>query len=215
MIQHICFDIDGTLYGLPQYPDLEERIFDAMARTVAELTGLPLQDVSVEFKERYAKLDSNGRVFKTYGLDPNIARGVLASVNIPSFLRRDERLVELFGKLGDLEIPLSYYSNNSYSTAQEILRRIGLRAEQFMFHLTGEAFLKDGKSVAGYEEIARRAQVLPENILYVGDRMQIDILPAKKAGLKAALVTWGRTPKEDVCAADHVFEDIYSVENLL
>lgn len=215
MIQHICFDIDGTLYGLPQYPELEERIFDAMARTVAELTGIPLQDASAQFKERYAKLDSNGRVFKTYGLDANIARGVLASVNIPSFLKRDERLVELFGKLRDLEIPLSYYSNNSYSTAQEILRRIGLRGEQFIFHLTGEAFLKDGKSVAGYEEIARRAQLSPQSILYVGDRMQIDILPAKKAGLKAALVTWGRAPKEDVSSADHVLDDIYSLSDIL
>ncbi|MBS3149017.1 HAD family hydrolase [Candidatus Woesearchaeota archaeon] len=214
-VRHICFDIDGTLYGLPQYPKLEEKIFDAMARTIAQLTEFPLDDVRVQFKQRYAKLDSNGRVFKTYGLDPNIARGVLASVNIPSFLERDERLVGLFENLKLKGVPLSYYSNNSYATAQEILSRIGLRSEYFLFQLTGEHFLKDGKSVAGFEELVRRAQVASNEVMYVGDRMQIDILPAKKAGLKTALVVWGKEPKEDVLAADFVLQDIYSLEKIL
>ncbi len=75
--------------------------------------------------------------------------------------------------------------------------------------------------LAMFEEALRRLGTLPENTLMVGDRLETDILGAKAAGLKTALVLTGVSRREDIssgsgnAAPDYVLNDLEALIEVL
>jgi len=58
------------------------------------------------------------------------------------------------------------------------------------------------------EEEIKKSHLPPEEILYVGDRVKVDVLPAKEVGMKTGLV-WDKSEK-----ADYSFEKIEDILSL-
>ena len=58
------------------------------------------------------------------------------------------------------------------------------------------------------EEEIKKSHLPPEEILYVGDRVKVDVLPAKELGIKTCLV-WDKSDEADY--SFEKFEDILSL----
>ena len=56
----------------------------------------------------------------------------------------------------------------------------------------------------GYKKLVEYSHLKPDQILYVGDRINADIIPAKKIGLQTALV-WSEQEKTE---ADYTFSHV-------
>lgn len=80
-----------------------------------------------------------------------------------------------------------------------------------------------GVSKPAPEFFAKVAAVVgrpPEEILYVGDRLDNDILPARRAGMRTALLRrgpWGHlhADRPEAAQADHVIDDLHALAGLL
>ena len=68
-------------------------------------------------------------------------------------------------------------------------------------------------ALGGFERIKQCLDIPSENILYVGDTIKKDIIPAKKAGLKACLVLWDRKEKSN--NADYVINQLMELKNII
>ncbi len=79
-----------------------------------------------------------------------------------------------------------------------------------------------GKPHAGmFQAAAKRLGVRPEKILMVGDRLETDILGAKEAGFKTALLLTGVSKREDIgdtessSTPDYVLDDLAALIQVL
>ncbi|MFI6322039.1 HAD family hydrolase [Nonomuraea sp. NPDC050556] len=71
-----------------------------------------------------------------------------------------------------------------------------------------------------FAKVAAVAGRAPEEILYVGDRLDNDILPANRAGMRTALLRrgpWGylHADRPEAAQADYVIDDLLSLPRLL
>ena len=198
-LKALIFDLDGTLYDDPNL--LAEYPRQAVA-FVAERLQLPLDAA----RERYA--GEAQRLRQTTGQSPSTTRVLLAltgarldewagfladRVDPSRFLDpADYRwLRELLSRLRDHYL-LAIVSNNNRVLAERILRRLGIRHLFGVILTTTESGrIKPDPSL--YLEVADALGVRAEACLAIGDRLAVDIIPARRAGLRAVLV---RTPED-------------------
>lgn len=225
-IAHIWFDMDGTLYNPPA--PLTARIFNEMYDFVATRKGLPLNKIKKKYDKIFERVNSHTKTFEELGLRADDARATYNRTDVGDFLVPDRRLEELFQRLDSVGVDCSIYSNNYTTTVDLILRSLCVEGPpgRFKHKLTGESFSKT--SDAGYELIIKLSTsdvVRPKNILFVGDREEVDISPAKKHGLLTALVVWPPQDRSNhdetlslarkTSSADFIIPDIYSITDLL
>ena len=220
-LSHVWFDVDNTLYRLVG-TELEVLIFHEMYKAVLERKDLlnsqaksslaqlqrsgmaPHDAVEKFYDELYygdeskgiEGLDSHSRVFKSLGLERQIANDAYNNPKIPEYVERAPPLIDLFAHFKKIDMPYSLYSNNRASTVDVVLERLGLVPKEFKFRIYGDSYPK-GLGDEGFDAIIARSNVAPANILFVGDRPSIELKPAKDKGMKTALVTWPKSDESD------------------
>lgn len=109
-------------------------------------------------------------------------------------------------------------AGNQTQRAAELLRALDLPVDRLA--TSGEWGV--AKPAAGFfERVITMAGVEPDRLLYVGDHRDNDVLPAKAAGLRAALIRrgpWGYLWADDpavVAAADWVVDSLAELPSLL
>ena len=227
-LKHIWFDVDGTLYQMPR--TLEERIFDKMFDVVALETGRAPENIASEYLKAYhdgiervnagKPLRSHTRVFKeVYRLDPELARRTYGLVDIPSVLEEDVRLQQMLIEISFESIPLSIYSNNYHAWIANVVRSLGLDHIGFKYELNGEGAYPKNGTTSGFERALElsRAVSAPHEVLFVGDRVEIDIEPASRAGMTTAHVRWDtrEEPYTQIDERKYELRDIYSLTQLV
>jgi len=216
----VCFDVDNTLFK--EKPGLEAQIFNAMYAVAAKKLDIPRALLKDEYNKLYEEFESHSRVFKELGLPPELAKEIYDGVDIAHYLDKDPELVNLFAHVREKRIPYSIYTNSKVTSTLRKLGKLGLGeyvklTEQeggFAFVLTGEAFPKAIGST-GFDKVIENAGVSPEQILFVGDRKKVDILPAREKGMMTAHV-WQPGPR--VVSEDrmhYTLPDVYSVKAIV
>jgi HAD superfamily hydrolase (TIGR01549 family) len=79
-------------------------------------------------------------------------------------------------------------AGNQPPQAKAALQRMGLPADEIF---TSAEWRVEKPDPAFYRKLAEVAGVAPEELLYVGDRLDNDVLPAARAGLRTALIRRG------------------------
>ena len=248
MLSHIWFDVDNTLYRLVG-TELEVLIFNEMYTAVIKNKsmlnsqaksllvrlvkgGMSEYDAVEKFyddlyygdkSKDIEGLDSHSRVFKSLGLDRHIANEAYNNPKIPEYVEMKTELIDMFAHFRKIEMPYSLYSNNRASTVDIVLERLGLVPKEFKFRIYGDAYPK-GLGDEGFDAIIAQSNVAPANILFVGDRPNIELKPAKDKGMRTALVTWPKSEESDRSRipyrkknfADYVLENgIYSIKEIV
>ncbi len=106
-------------------------------------------------------------------------------------------------------VPISLFTNLLRSELDSTLARIGLEKSWFTFALMGDDVKERKPALDGFYEMIRKSQLPAEEILYVGDRVNVDLLPAKSLGIQSCLV-WGKSDE-----ADYSMESFEELLNLL
>jgi len=230
-IVHVWFDVDNTLYRMP--PEAEAEIFKRMYQTVGELKRWGETRTHETYDQLYGKKESHSWVFSRLKLPVDRAREVYRSVKMGDYIKRkDEKLISLLNRLDDLELPYSFYTNNFFDAVVETLDTLGVDFRRFVGKITGDSHNKalGNKGydrvieLSAHEEQKRRRNrhygFTPKKILYVGDREDLDIKPARAKGMRTMLVVWPDGLNDTECkrqmesvatVADFKCPDVYSL----
>jgi HAD superfamily hydrolase (TIGR01549 family) len=79
-------------------------------------------------------------------------------------------------------------AGNQTTRAGQLIRELGLPTDLIT---TSDDLGAEKPSTEFFDKLVARTSFAPPEILYVGDRLDNDILPAKKAGLRAAFIRRG------------------------
>lgn len=190
-IKHIWFDMEGTLtVHTPEWEAAHDKL---LLETYSKVTGKrPTDGLWQEYSEIYRQHGTHSAAFSSLGLPSDYWQLHFANLNEELYYKPDERVYGTLAKLKDI-VPISVFTNAKLERLQSTLKVIGVNHEWFTFTLTGDDITARKPSLEGFQKIIEISDLMPANILYVGDRVQADVEPANKVGMQSGLV-WSESP---------------------
>jgi len=197
VIKAILFDIDDTLFPSGEFAEKARR--NAIAAMVEEGLNRDVEAAYRALEKIIRKYGSNyprhfDVLLDNLGVKENrarlIAAGVAAYHNTKSTIAPFPDVPKTLVRLRDAGYRLYAVSEGKAVKQWDKLIRLGL---DFFFH---GAFISEElgcrKGVRFYRIIARRLKLKPSEMVMVGDRLDKDIIPAKRAGARAIRILQGR-----------------------
>ena len=198
-IKHVWFDFTDTIASMEK-AEFEKLVYGAYAEVVGKEITLALEE---EYKTLLKTQKSNAAVFKSLGLPSDYLSGRAAdSKNM--FHLTDPHIPEVIQKLKDI-VPISVFSNTRLDV---ILPALGLDIAWFV-NILGPDVVKNPKpALDGFHKMVELSGVFPQEILYIGDDVEKDLVPAKQVGLLTGLL-WKESDVPNYCFKD--FQDISKI----
>ena len=207
MIKHAWFDLEETL-TIRTY-EFNEVHNQLRYETYAEVIGKPLtEELKKEFEKLYAKHGSNSAVFRFLGRASDFWQKRFNTLEDKTkYYKPVKTVYTTLEKLKE-KVPISIFTNLKPDRIESTLKIIKVDKSWFKFIISGDDIKERKPALDGFYLMIKKSGLPPEEILYVGDRVNVDILPAKKAGMKTGLV-WGKSDEADY--SFEKFEDILSL----
>lgn len=199
MIKHIWFDFSDTLASVNK--DAHDKL---RYETYAKVVG---RSVTPQLISEYEKLyeerkHSNSAVFKSLGNVAGFWSGLVNAVNPKTFYSlTDPNIPEVLEQLSRI-IPISIFSNINLGN---ILPALGIDLKWFTNILSSSAVGYPKPALNGYYKVIELSAILPHEILYIGDDVGKDVIPAKTVGIKTGVVF------EELKEADYFFKDFKDI----
>ena len=213
MIKHIWFDLDKTL-AIP-IPEFDQVHRELLLSVYADVVQKPItEDLEQEYKALYKEYGSNLAVFRSLGLPSDFWQTHSDTLDETKFYRPNIKINETLKKLKEI-VPISIFTNVKAEKNLKMLKAIDVNPAWFACVLTGDDIKERKPALDGFHAMIEQSKLLPGEILYVGDRIDVDIKPAKLAGMKACLL-WAKSDEADYSFIN--FEDIlkiFEIKNLL
>ncbi|OGY18227.1 MAG: hypothetical protein A2900_04965 [Candidatus Chisholmbacteria bacterium RIFCSPLOWO2_01_FULL_50_28] len=204
-IRALGWDLDGTLYR--DVPEIRERMEGQVLTTISERLGQDLAWVKKEYRQRLRKIGSNTKVIGSFGLDgPEVVDLSFDQIPFEQLLRPDPKLKRMFASLPNLRHVL--ITHNRIDQARRKLACLGLPESVFTLVVPVYDWEMSKQDPSLYRKVLELLTIRPHQMLYLGDREAVDILPAREAGLRTGMV-WG-----DSSAADISLPTVYDVGEL-
>ncbi len=207
----VGFDLDGTLYKTT--PAIDNRVRTRIAEKILE--RIPVLE-SVErsryfFETHYKELSSGTRVLEEVGYENprEVMDECLATANIIDLIEPDWELNTI------LEDMKSVYFTYLITSSPELLalkklEKIGINPELFYVKAFSDTpyigYKHDGTA---FRYVIGASLISAEDHVYIGDRLNSDILPAKKLEMRTVAV-WSDIPE-----ADYSIKSIHDIRRLL
>jgi len=199
-IKHVWWDLDGTIYKMPT--EFEKLKYNRRFELYSEIVNKPITDqLKKEYMKIYEKCGSHSAVFIFLGKKKGFWQTEHQKIDLLSYLQPDQKTTGMFIEFKTLPYLHSIFTNRKTDYVKKILGHMKIEHSIFKHILTNEDIKHPKPHVDGYNKIIKLSDLKPNQILYVGDRIMADILPAKKVGLQTAL-TWSEKNKSD---ADYTF----------
>jgi len=205
-VKHLLWDVDGTLYK--SEPNLLEAIQHEIYTRVAASLSIPYQEAKSRFLAVYARLGAATVTAVELGLDRGLIQEAVDSVDKTRYLRPDPRLRDMF------EVTLQAFThiivtNTSRKGTVRTLEVLGLSPNIFQGIVTADDVLQSKPDVEPYAKALEMTGSPVYQHVSIGDREKVDILPAKRLGMKTIFV-WGASE-----AADASVPTVYDVPTVL
>ena len=206
-IEALGVDLDKTLYKPNE--KIDEAIRKYACEQAADELGIPYEKIRADFNKLYTQSQSGGNSLEKLGVlnGREIMHEALDNADIVPYLRKNTRLAEMFSRLNqDYKLFLITYSREELALRK--LEKLGI--DTYIFHpsIYGDSPLQRENGSA-FKHVSRKLLVHCQNMMFVGDREQVDILPAKKLGITTAIVN-GKSKE-----ADYQLKNILHLENLV
>lgn len=209
-IKAVGFDVDGTLYHSSEAMSIAvgkiliERAAKELARDVDELAE--------EYLSRRDEFRSNTLTLNSFGLDgQKIFQAVWDDIAVEKYVIKDPKLVEMMAKLKKKYI-LFLISNGTGAQIERKLSYLGLDYHDFepRIYCYDQGWVKP--EPAPFLAAIEALELRPEEIVYVGDREDVDIEGAKAVGMKTILI--GHPSSYAQGSQDASCENIYELAQL-
>jgi FMN phosphatase YigB (HAD superfamily) len=193
-IKHVWFDLAGTLYK--ETPEFNEVHNQFRYQTYAKLQGITNFSVAKkEFLDLYQKYGSNSAVFRALGQPSNYWMRALDAMDFTAVLHPDFEVTQTLANLKDI-VPISLFTNFPKDRIVGLLAHLDIPAAYFTTVLTGDDILECKPALDGFYAMIEHSGLSASQILYVGDRIDVDIKPAKSVGIKTCLL-YGKSDEAD------------------
>jgi len=195
-IKAIGFDVDGTLYHTPDAMSVE--VGQILIKKAAEELAKDSDELAEEYLKRRDEYRSNTKTLNSFGLDgEKIFQEVWDGIAVEKYVVADKKLVDLMVKLKN-KYQLFIITNGTGRQVERKLSHLGLDYHDFepRIYCYDQGWVKPEPApfLAAMESLNLR----PEEIVYVGDRVDVDIEGAKAVGMKTILVG-GESEKATAC----------------
>ncbi|MFH1207313.1 MAG: HAD family hydrolase [Patescibacteria group bacterium] len=185
-IKHIWFDLDGTL--TIHTPEFHKAHNSLRYKTYAEVVKKPVtEELQQEYETLYKKYGSNSAVFRSLGLPSGYWQQYFNKLDETKFYKPEPQVYKTLQKLKGL-VPISIFTNVTPEKNSRTLGAIGVNPHWFTHILTGDDIKERKPALDGFRTMINKSQIPPEQILYVGDRVDVDIKPAKQVRMKTCLL---------------------------
>lgn len=195
-IKVLVWDFDGTLYN--EIPTAKQEIQNNVIQLISRSQKTSLAKAKQLFLKHYLRFNSSSRVLIHFGINRDyVLKGEWYGRTQLRHIKKDKKIKAMFEKLKSFRHILS--TNATLVNTKKKLGKLGLSPkvfEKFFCHADLSGVLKPDPRAFG--EILKYLQLPPEQVLYIGDREQTDLEPAKKMGMHTCLV-WGESKAADIC----------------
>ena len=195
----VLFDLDGTLYFSPDYnARVEAEITTIVAQTMKTGVSLAKRRLSEE-RKRQGTLTGALRVL---GVNRSLFFETLAEkIEPPTYLTQDPSVIATISSLKKRGFKLGLVTNNGRRMVEKILSAIGLDASLFDVIVTSDDS-EPKPSSQPFLFALEKLKCTPDEAVYVGDRVQAELLPARKLGIITVLLAReGNTHKDQIDVA--------------
>lgn len=210
VIKNIVWDVDSTMYKPTD--EIHRIIRDTEIQTITAHTGWDREKAESEFYKIYKNDIPSGTAAaaKIAGISvADAAEEMDRYFDKSKFLKKDIRLVRVFMELKQYRHYI--LTNGTVEGAASVLRGVGLDREIFTDIVTSQKVGENKPSIKGFEYIMNSTSDTACAHVMVGDRIDVDIIPAKKMGWQTVLV-WSRDPC-NIC--DVALDTVYDLPGLL
>lgn len=206
-IKAVGFDVDGTLYHAPG--EMTRDVGKILIQKAAEALAQDPDDIVEEYLKRREKYRSNTQTLNSFGLDgERIFQSVWDSIEISKYISKDTKLVQMIAKLKE-KFRLFVITNGTGTQVERKMSHLGLDYHDFdpRIYCYDQGWVKPDPApfLAAIESL----DLNPEEIVYIGDRVDIDIEGASGVGMKTIYV--GGTS----AIADISIESVYDTLSVL
>jgi len=202
MIKHIWFDFSGTM-AVHNKENHNQLRYSSYASIVKKPLTEELIKEYEELCEQHGQ--SNAATFCSLGLPSNYWSERINSMDPKDLLRlADKDIPEVLNKLQSI-VPISLFSNIQLG---KVLPALGIEIDLFT-HILSAGMVKRPKPASdGYYKMIEISKLLPSEMIYIGDSVEKDILPAKELSMITGLI-WSKSDKADYCFEN--FKDILTI----
>ncbi len=209
-VKVLIWDFDGTFYK--PNPELWKKVREAEYRVIMEKTGWNHDKTIEEFNKYYKTVTPSATqtVAHICGMTTTEAALIMEQYyDRRSSVMRDEKLIDLFGKLKNY----THYilANGVRHRLEETLAVLGVPKEMFTEIVTSEQSGENKPSDKGFRYILDKTGLPAAAHLMIGDRELVDLAPAKALGMHTCLV-WSETKS---IIADFTLPSVYDVATIL
>ena len=173
---------------------------------------MPLAETRAAYEEAFRRLQSGSRSLEELGVPIADAKKLvqegLERADVASVLSRDERVVKLLARVGGSRKQF-LITGSAEAEAHKKLEALDIRPGAFALRLYAYSPHNNRLDGSAYRHVAEELGIPLHQLMFVGDRESVDILPAKALGLKTAIVN-AISPH-----ADYQLNQIYDLEELL
>jgi len=193
-VKHLLWDVDGTLYK--SEPDLLKAIQHEIYTRIAVGLSVSYEEARKRFLALYARLGGATATVVELGLNRRLIPDAVDSVDKTKYLKPDPKLRDMF------EVTLRAFThvivtNTSRKGTLRTLELLGLSPKIFQGIVTADDVLRSKPDVEPYVKAQKMTGSAAHQHVSIGDREKVDILPARKLGMKTILV-WGASQMADV-----------------
>lgn len=187
MIKAIIFDLDGTLYTSDE---IRKQFATAAYYTLAKAQRIPLEHAKELIEARRTELEADSGFPAPYSLTLrsfNITINTWHKENIEfldprCYLQKDDKLKHSLKELKE-HFCLAIMTNNNKVQAERVLEALEL-IELFDKIYTYNSFEILKPDPVFFKKTAAGLGVEPDACLFVGDRYDVDLQPAKEIGMQ-------------------------------
>jgi len=193
-IKHLIWDVDGTLYRSNQ--DLARAIQHEIYVRVAVGLDVPYEEAKEKFLAQYDLLAGATATVVKLGLSRRLIQEAVDAIDKTRYLKPDPRLREM------LEVTLHDFThiivtNTSRNGTIRTLTTLGLSPKAFREMITADDVLHSKPDDEPFMKALKITGDSAHHHVSIGDREKVDILPAKKLGMRTVFV-WGTSDVADV-----------------
>jgi putative hydrolase of the HAD superfamily len=197
-VDAVVFDVDGTLYKSAEY---ERYLRESIYMVLGEMLGIDYREAGVRLESLKKSLKTVSLSVEAMGVDRRRFYELLAERVEPSiYIKPRLEVKNLLSKLREKNVKIGCHTNSGRRLYLKVIRAVNLSVSDFDVIVTSDD--ADPKPLKnGYILLSRLLGVPFNKILYVGDRWEVEVKPAKELGMITALV-YSRKGKPDFYLKD-------------
>lgn len=208
-VRCVLFDLDGTLYESREY---SKRLEEEIVRFVSEELHLDEQTAKSILDDRRKKIGTLTRTIESLGIDrKSFYQTIAERIEPRQYISPNNRTRNVIKELRKEGLRIGLVSNSGRELVNKILSALELRIDWFDVIVTSTE-VEPKPSAEPFLLALRQIGCSKVNAVYVGDREEAEIRPARQLGLKTVLVSKDGEPSS---WADVVVREVSELRDVL